>query len=373
MYIRSRFSLKAVAVTTAVVATLLLSGCSDSDDPVDDDVTDTDTDPMSNPMVTRNIQLTVAETEPMATAPDASGEANFTVDTATGAISGSATVMGTTGTPTAAHIHVGAVGVPGDIVLALEPNADSLVWSAPAGAALDAAGIESFNAGELYVNVHTEANMTGELRGQLDEEVAPAPAAGSYQITFVNTSTTQPMTPPVVAFHSTDIRVFEVGQPADGGVIEIAENGNLAPQVEALEGQLGGTVSAVGVAHPDPENPGGPLLPGATSTLTLTPVGEDQVMSVVSMVVCTNDGFSGVDSVELPEEETTTMAPIYDAGSETNVLTLDYWVPPCGTDENLGDEENGAITAHPGQSGSEGTGFDFDAGTELLQITVTPN
>lgn len=56
------------------------------------------------------------------------------------------------------------------------------------------------------------------------------------------------------------------------------------------------------------------------------------------------------------------------------MLTLNYWVPPCGGgDSNLGDEENGAITAHLGQSGSENADFDFEAGTELLQITVTPN
>ena len=67
------------------------------------------------------------------------------------------------------------------------------------------------------------------------------------------------------------------------------------------------------------------------------------------------------------------MAPIYDAGSETNVLSLDYWVPPCGSDANVTDDENGSVTLHPGQSGSENPVFDFDAGTRYLEVTVTRN
>ena len=37
------------------------------------------------------------------------------------------------------------------------------------------------------------------------------------------------------------------------------------------------------------------------------------------------------------------------------------------------DAEGGLITAHPGQSGSEDPAFDFEAGTELLQVTVSFN
>jgi len=59
--------------------------------------------------------------------------------------------------------------------------------------------------------------------------------------------------------------------------------------------------------------------------------------------------------------------------AETNVLTLNYWVPPCGGTGNIGDDEGGAITAHPGQSGSENPDFDFPAGSQFLELTITPN
>jgi len=95
------------------------------------------------------------------------------------------------------------------------------------------------------------------------------------------------------------------------------------------------------------------------------------------MVVCTNDGFSGIDSQPLSADESTTVTlPIYDAGSETNVLSLNYWVPPCspdGASDNITDDENGSVTLHPGQFGSENRIFDFEAGSELLEVTITRN
>lgn len=205
------------------------------------------------------------------------------------------------------------------------------------------------------------------------------PAAGSVTITMTNTSDTQPMTPPVVVLHNAPdsdngMRLFYPSQPAHPSVVAIAENGNNAPVVELL-GYLTdqGRASTYAVGFADPENPG-PLLPGMSASVDLDLASEDQVLSIVSMVVCTNDGFSGVNAHTLSADASETfMAPIYDAGSETNVLSLDYWVPPCGTDANLTDNENGSVTLHPGQSGSENPDFDFEAGTRYLEVTVTRN
>lgn len=335
---------------------------------------------------TVSIALDSTSTVPPANVDGASGDGSFSVDTQTGVIAGSVTVAGTTGQPTAAHIHSGAAGVAGDVVIGLEGNDDGTVWSTPEGATLDAAGIALFEAGELYVNVHTAANTAGELRSQLagtDSGAGPvAPTPGSLTVTLTNTAEFQPMTPPVVILHNAPdadngIRIFEVGQPAIEQLVQIAEDGNFQPMADlAVIQQNAGAVSTSAIGFADPENPG-PLLPGATATITLELEAADQVMTILSMVVCTNDGFSGVDSYLLPEQGSETFtAPIYDAGSETNVLTLDYWVPPCSADgvsANLGDEEAGSITAHPGQSGSENANFDFAAGTQYLEVTVTRN
>jgi len=197
-------------------------------------------------------------------------------------------------------------------------------------------------------------------------------------VTLTNTSESQPMTPPVVVLHNAPdaangVRLFESGHPAIEPIIAIAENGNNMPLVELVESLEGGPVSAFAVGFVDPAAPG-PLLPGDTATVHLDLASADQVMSIVSMVVCTNDGFSGADSHTLSQDSSETFSlPIYDAGSETNVLMSNYWVPPCSADgvsDNLTDDENGSVMVHPGQSGSENPDFDFAAGSRLLEVTI---
>lgn len=365
-----RPSLRTGLVTSLLILTVGISACSSDDD--DDD--SNDTSQVADNITSLSLALDSQSTVPPANVDGATGTADFAVDTDTGAISGSVSVSGTTGQPTMAHIHSGAVGEAGPIVIGLEGNEDGSVWTVPADSALDAVALQEFQDGNLYINVHTEANSPGELRAQLVDDT---PAAGSVTIAFRNLSAFQPMTPPVVALHNAPdadngIRLFEVGTVASDEVREIAENGNNDPLAAVAASQItAGTVSDAGVAAPEA---GGPLTPGATSSITLTPEMPDQVLSIVAMVVCTNDGFTGVDSI--PVEAGTFTTPIYDAGTETNVLTLDYWVPPCSAGavtSNLTDIEGGVITAHPGQTGAEDANFDFEAGTELLEVTVTVN
>lgn len=69
---------------------------------------------------------------------------------------------------TAAHIHTGAVGVNGEVLLGLEQDADDMNrWMAPEGAMLDADIFGVLATGGHYVNVHTPAFPDGEIRGQI--------------------------------------------------------------------------------------------------------------------------------------------------------------------------------------------------------------
>ncbi|WP_084150810.1 CHRD domain-containing protein [Azohydromonas australica] len=44
---------------------------------------------------------------------------------------------------------------------------DAGTWSVPAGAKLTPEQMKAYQAGELYVNVHSAANKGGEVRAQL--------------------------------------------------------------------------------------------------------------------------------------------------------------------------------------------------------------
>jgi hypothetical protein len=65
-----------------------------------------------------------------------------------------------------AHIHEAAMGKNGPIIVPLTKTDDN-TWSVPPGAKLTDAQYASYMAGNLYVNVHSEANPGGEIRGQL--------------------------------------------------------------------------------------------------------------------------------------------------------------------------------------------------------------
>ena len=79
-------------------------------------------------------------------------------------VSGSVTTTGVKGTM--AHIHEAAPGKNGGVAIPLEKKSDS-EWAVPAGAKLTEDQYKAFKAGNLYVNVHSDANKGGEIRGQL--------------------------------------------------------------------------------------------------------------------------------------------------------------------------------------------------------------
>lgn len=93
----------------------------------------------------------------------ASGSGTITVG-ADKSVSGSVSTTGVAAT--AAHIHLGAAGKNGPVIIPLTKTADN-VWSVPAGAKLTDAQYESYKAGDLYINVHSAKYKGGEIRGQL--------------------------------------------------------------------------------------------------------------------------------------------------------------------------------------------------------------
>ena len=110
-----------------------------------------------------NVKLSgVEEVPPVTTTASGSGWIKVKDDMS---VSGSIKTAGIAGT--AAHIHSGAPGKNGPVVITLTKGADGNAWSVPAGAKLTDAQYKEYKAGNLYVNVHSAAHKGGELRGQL--------------------------------------------------------------------------------------------------------------------------------------------------------------------------------------------------------------
>lgn len=159
--------------TLFLVTAVLVSGCDD-----DDDITDIG----GGLGETFSITLSPDEEVPFCASsrPDATGAAVVTIsDDGSSVTLNSLEFSGLSSTATAAHIHAGAPGVAGPIVFPLGENPVSPVTGltftaadypnpAPEGAPADYnTFVDAMIAGDTYINVHSEACPTGEIRGQL--------------------------------------------------------------------------------------------------------------------------------------------------------------------------------------------------------------
>ena len=66
----------------------------------------------------------------------------------------------------AAHIHEGAAGQNGPVIVPLKKSGDN-DWVSEPGAKLTEAQFQSYKQGRLYFNVHSPQNKGGEIRGQI--------------------------------------------------------------------------------------------------------------------------------------------------------------------------------------------------------------
>jgi len=108
-----------------------------------------------------SVKLSGAEEVPPVTVPG-SGNGTIRVNS-DGTVEGSVTTTGVEGTM--AHVHQGAKGTNGPVIIPLTKSGDT--YTVPAGAKLNDAQMQAFKAGNLYVNVHTAKNKGGEVRAQL--------------------------------------------------------------------------------------------------------------------------------------------------------------------------------------------------------------
>lgn len=133
---------------------------------------------------TANAALLSGDQQPEPVDSEAIGAGVLSLDPATGDLSGVLVTRGIVGT--AAHIHDGAAGVDGPVIVTL--SGGPTVWTVPEGTSLTAEQVLKSNNGELYCNVHSEAFPGGEIRGQLGGTLRFASLSGANEVPPVSSS-----------------------------------------------------------------------------------------------------------------------------------------------------------------------------------------
>jgi len=192
-----------------------------------------------------------------------------------------------------------------------------------------------------------------------------------YDVTVENLTAGQPLSPPLIVQHTKRASVWGVGEIASHPVAAIAEDANNAPAISVLE-QVRGVRDAqtgidAGAAGP------APIGPGASQTYRIEARPRQQI-SLLSMLVNTNDGFTGLDGVRLGKARTVIMARAYDAGSEENNQLESHIPGPVGGNPFVRAPEGELVRMHPGVQAGVG---DLDPAAygwtgPVAKITISP-
>lgn len=170
-----------------------------------------------------------------------------------------------------------------------------------------------------------------------------------YEVTVTNITPGQPITPPLLVTHSKDVSLFTVGEEASDELQQLAENGNANLLVEKLKGKSGVMDIVKGSAgHLVPANDPGNTDLQYSETFTVSANGNKRYLSFASMLVCTNDGIAGIDSIKLPfYKEKTVYAKAYDVRTEMNTEDFTDLVPPCAVESGVDSSDKGTGATNP--------------------------
>lgn len=118
-------------------------------------------------------------------------------------------------------------------------------------------------------------------------------------------------TPLLLLAHNPENSLFETGEAASTELQAMAEGGSIDGLMT-----VGETISANMQANPA----GGLLGPGMSTSTTIMNDDGNTVLSIVGMMLPTNDGFVGLDNWNIPSEAGTYTVYLnaYDAGTEAN-------------------------------------------------------
>ena len=138
-------------------------------------------------------------------------------------------------------------------------------------------------------------------------------SAAEFSVSLKNLTNGTWFTPLLITAHDKDTDLFETGEFASKELQAMAEGGDISGLLGLLGGEDADTIA----------NPAGGLLPpgGAVRHVFLnTDRSRNRYLSIVAMLLPTNDGFVGLDSLRIPKKPGTYTYYLlgYDAGTEKN-------------------------------------------------------
>jgi hypothetical protein len=163
------------------------------------------------------------------------------------------------------------------------------------------------------------------------------------------------LTPVWLGLHDGSFDVYDRGAPASPALERIAEDGNVAPLVEAFADSGAGQD---GVAF----GPGGPIFPGESATadfFVIAQPGENVYLSYTSMVIPSNDAFIANGNPTshriinkagrfVGRDFLVRGRQVLDAGTEVNDEIPENTAALGQTVANTGVDEGGTVQRHPG-------------------------
>lgn len=190
------------------------------------------------------------------------------------------------------------------------------------------------------------------------------PGAKMFRVTITNLTKGQPLSGPLFLTHDNALRLWQAGGKASFGIQRIAEEGNIGPAIHgAMMPEGGKAVGSVATQFG--------IMPGQSASLLVTADPKHPLLSGAMMLVNTNDGFTGLDGVNLLEMTGPRSFDVigYDAGTEMNTEDATDLVALMGPNRAA---ENGVITAHTGIRGDKDAPKAWDFHGPVARITITP-
>jgi hypothetical protein len=134
----------------------------------------TDQADKAKPVIKVSAALNIGQERPHPKGTKAGASGRFTGTLSGTTLAWTLTYRQLSGPATQAHIHAGARGKSGPVVVPLCGTTPACSTGMSGTATLTAGQVQTLRSGGYYVNVHTAKNPNGEIRGQLTRSPAAA-------------------------------------------------------------------------------------------------------------------------------------------------------------------------------------------------------